>query len=314
MTCYDIIPDIHGQSAKLRDALTRLGWRRGPAGWHNTDPRKQIVFLGDFIDRGPDNRGVLDIVRSLIDAGKARAVMGNHELNALHFHTSHPDTGTPLRPHSEKNIRQHKSFLEEFPPGDPNTRDALGWMLTLPLFLEEGGFRAVHACWDESTITRLRALTGNGVLSEEQLIRAAHGDEADEMFDLVERTAKGPEHRLPEGYVITDKDGTERKEVRLEWWNATARTWRDIAISVPHVNELPVEPLPRSVKARTYPAQARPVFFGHYWLTGTPRLQAPNALCLDYSAGRDGPLVSYSHAAGASRLSTEHITVHELAK
>ena len=168
MIPFDIIPDIHGQSAKLDAALAGLGWKRSALGWIHPDPDRQIVFLGDFIDRGPDNRAVLKTVRDLVDAGKAKAIMGNHELNALHFHTMHPDDGQPLRAHSPKNIRQHRTFLDQFPPGDPQTRDVLDWMRSLPLFLEEDGFRAVHACWIDASLDRLKTLTGDGVLTEEQ--------------------------------------------------------------------------------------------------------------------------------------------------
>ncbi len=156
-------------------------------------------------------------------------------------------------------------------------------MRSLPLFLEAKGFRAVHACWVDPTIDRVRALTDNGFLSEEQLIRAA--DPSEELFHLAEEITKGSEHKLPEGFAFRDKDGTHRDHVRLQWWNAGARTWRDIAISVPVPDDLPDVPLPGTLMAQTYPAHERPVFFGHYWLNGDPILQAPNALCLDYSAG-----------------------------
>jgi hypothetical protein len=310
MTTYDIIPDIHGQSAKLDAALAGLGWRRGSVGWSPPDPDRQIVFLGDFIDRGPDNRAVLKTVRDLVGAGKAKAIMGNHELNALQFHSLHPDDGQPLRAHTPKNIRQHQTFLDQFPPGDPQTRDVIGWMRSLPLFVEEDGFRAVHACWAESSIARIKALTEDGVLSEEQLIRAAGRNPADEMFILAEQITKGPEHRLPDGWSFTDKDGTMRDHLRLQWWNAAAQSWRDIAISVPSDQDLPDEALPETVSAQTYAATARPVFFGHYWLSGEPVLQAPNALCLDYSAGTEGPLVSYDLSDMTAPLSRDNILVH----
>ena len=58
MGITDIIPDIHGQAAKLRASLDTLGWRRGPAGWRHPSPGRRILFLGDFIDRGPDNTAV----------------------------------------------------------------------------------------------------------------------------------------------------------------------------------------------------------------------------------------------------------------
>ncbi|WP_372604220.1 metallophosphoesterase [Actibacterium sp.] len=310
MSTFDIIPDIHGQSAKLDAALAGLGWRPKGHGWTHPDPDRQIVFLGDFIDRGPDNRAVVRTVRRLIDSGRAQAIMGNHELNALHFHARHPDDGRPLRWHSEKNIRQHRTFLDQFPLGDPETHEVLDWMRGLPLFLETDGFRAVHASWSDDAIARLKDLTGDGVLSEDQLIRAAGRVTSDEIFELVEQITKGPESRLPEGVFFTDKDGTERHSVRLQWWNGSARTWREIAISVPHPQDLPDQPLPRAVVAQTYPADARPVFFGHYWLSGAPVLQAANALCLDYSAGRDGPLVSYQISDPATPLSMDNIRVH----
>lgn len=56
-----------------------------------------------------------------------------------------------------------------------------------------------------------------------------------------------------------------------------------------------------------YPASANPVFFGHYWMTGTPVLQTSSALCLDYSAGKDGPLIAYRWEAGHEELSLERV-------
>ncbi len=181
-------------------------------------------------------------------------------------------------------------------------------MRTLPLFIEEAGFRVVHACWRPGSVDRVRAITGDGVLSEEQLVEAA--DPQNEIFHLAEELTKGPEHKLPDGACFHDKDGTRRDAVRLQWWNSDARTWREIAISVPDPVALPDDPLPDSLQAQTYPKVERPVFFGHYWLTGAPRLQAPNALCLDYSAGKDGPLVTYELDVGDKVLTPERIRVH----
>mgnify|MGYP006166943737 CR=1 FL=1 len=73
MSITDIIPDIHGQAEKLRVALKNLGWRRNGTTWLHHEPDRQIVFLGDFIDRGPENGAVIRIVRELMDAGRAQA-------------------------------------------------------------------------------------------------------------------------------------------------------------------------------------------------------------------------------------------------
>ena len=303
---YDIIPDIHGQAGKLRAALRNLGYSERRGAWRHTAPNRHVIFLGDFIDRGPDNREVIRIVRGMIDAGTASAVMGNHELNAIHFHTR--GQNGPLRDHSKKNIEKHASFLNEFPHGSDATKEAIAWMRTLPIFLEFGGFRAVHACWNEAGIQELKALTRNGVMSEDQLIKAA--DKRHTLFELVETALKGPELQLPDGFFFVDKGGHERREVRRKWWDGGAVSWRDIAISVPNPEQLPDQKLPDDVLTSAYPCDATPVFFGHYWMTGRPRLQAENALCLDYSAGLDGPLVSYEANPERKVLSVDQLKIH----
>ena len=305
---YDIIPDIHGQAEKLKAALTNLGYRDRNGSWRHSDPNRRCVFLGDYIDRGPENGTVIDIVRRMVDAGTAHAIMGNHELNAIHFHTEDPATGQPVRPHSEKNRHQHEAFLREFPIGDVKTKDAIDWMAELPLFLEMDDFRAVHACWNEAKVSQLQKITANGVLSEEQVLLSA--DKESELFDLVETTTKGPELSLPIGYSIFDKEGTVRTDVRLKWWKSTASTWADIAMSVPDPGELPVTRPPTDLITHVYPTDAKPVFFGHYWLTGEPVVQASNAVCLDYSAGKEGPLVSCEVQGPILEIEASSIILH----
>jgi hypothetical protein len=308
MSCTDIIPDIHGQAEKLCLALQNLGWQRNGTTWLHPEPDRQIVFLGDFIDRGPENAAVIRIVRELMDAGRAQAIMGNHELNALHFHTADPETGEPLRLHDMGNCDQHESFLKEFPLGASHTKDLLDWMRGLPLFIETKGFRAVHAAWIQPAIDVLERHTAKGILSEDQLIRA--GRKGDPLYDLAEAVAKGPEVRLPHPHSFEDKGGKIRHHVRVKWWNGDAQNWRQVAMSVPDINQLPDAPLPDDLLTTIYPDGDKPVFFGHYWMSGEPELQSANALCLDYSAGTDGPLVTYAHVDGSPELSLESLIVH----
>lgn len=56
---YDVIPDIHGQSCKLTAALKKLGYVERNGAWRHSDPNQTCVFLGDYIDRGPDMQGLL---------------------------------------------------------------------------------------------------------------------------------------------------------------------------------------------------------------------------------------------------------------
>ena len=42
-----------------------------------------------------------------------------------------------------------------------------------------------------------------------------------------------------------------------------------------------------------YPSDERPVFFGHYWLSGELKPFSTNVACLDYSVAKDGHLCAY---------------------
>ena len=80
---YDLIGDIHGHASELVDLLAALGCSKHKGVYKHHERR--AIFLGDFIDRGPQIRETLEIVRPMIDAGFALSVMGNHELNALAY-------------------------------------------------------------------------------------------------------------------------------------------------------------------------------------------------------------------------------------
>jgi 3',5'-cyclic AMP phosphodiesterase CpdA len=77
---FDLIGDVHGCREELEALLDRLGYRPGPAWAHPAGRR--VVFLGDFVDRGPDSPGVLKLVLDMLDAGTALAVPGNHDVKA----------------------------------------------------------------------------------------------------------------------------------------------------------------------------------------------------------------------------------------
>src|SRR5271155_4426880 len=112
---YDLIGDIHGHADELEQLLEALDYQRAQGTYRH--PERKVIFLGDFIDRGPKIRQVLEIVRPMIEEGTALAVMGNHELNALAYHTEDPEVpGEYLRPHIEKNVEQHCKPIEQLKP------------------------------------------------------------------------------------------------------------------------------------------------------------------------------------------------------
>lgn len=110
---YDLIGDVHGHAEALEALLGKLGYRDTGGAYRHPDGRRAL-FVGDYVDRGPDNVGVLDTVRRMVDAGQAVALMGNHEYNALCYHTRRPDGQGHLRPQTAKNRQQHARTLEDF--------------------------------------------------------------------------------------------------------------------------------------------------------------------------------------------------------
>jgi hypothetical protein len=105
---YDLVGDIHGHADALHRLLRELDYAEVEGVFRH--PERQMIFVGDFIDRGPQQREVLRIARSMCDAGAARAVMGNHEFNAIGWAALDKD-GAFLRSHSAKNANQHSKFL-----------------------------------------------------------------------------------------------------------------------------------------------------------------------------------------------------------
>lgn len=116
----------------------------------------------------------------------------------------------------------------------------------------------------------------------------------------LEITCKGKEVELPDGYHFPDKDGHQRREIRTKWWkNPVGQSFQAMSV----VPDLGLDHLPFSgTDTGYYPPEERPVFFGHYWLQGSPQLLTPNACCLDYSVAKGGVLTAYRFA-GAEVLS-----------
>lgn len=289
-TMHDLIGDIHGHADALVRLLGMLGYSRRDGVYRH--PTRQAIFLGDFIDRGPAIGETLAIVRGMVDAGAARAVMGNHELNALAFHTADPTApGEHLRRHNDAHSRQHAETLRQLSKGD--LESALAWFRTLPLWLDLDGCRVVHACWDDAHAGRIADGVGDGPLDDDLVVAACHREGP--LYESVEVLLKGKEAVLPEGFSNTDKDGHVRTTARMRWFDDPAgHTIRSYAIEAIACDT----PLPRAVldAARPYPDGAKPVFIGHYWMQGErPSLLAANVACLDWSIAKGGFLCAYRH-------------------
>lgn len=286
---YDIIGDVHGHAAELKRLLISLGYQRHGDGFQCSD--RKVVFVGDFVDRGPAIGEVVEIARAMVDAGNALAVMGNHEYNAIAFQTPRPGKQDQwFRPHSEKNLKQHRATLDQLSPGE--LADAIDWFRTLPVAIEIGGIRVAHASWQAPNIDCINdALAGAGRFTSDFL---AMSEEAGSDLNIsIENVLKGPELRLPAGHWIVDKAGHRRATVRVKWFdNGAGRTYRQHHLGSDEVPDVKIAS-DDLADIYIYPPDAVPVFIGHYWLTGTPRPLAANVACTDYSVAKGGKLVAY---------------------
>jgi len=69
------IGDVHGCAEELRALIQKLPLSRDSL----------VVFLGDYIDRGPDSRGVVDTILELQQYCRTVCLLGNHELMLREF-------------------------------------------------------------------------------------------------------------------------------------------------------------------------------------------------------------------------------------
>jgi len=304
---YDIIGDIHGCADELVELLERLGYSQESSVFRH--PERKVIFCGDFIDRGPQICDVLNICRSMCQQQAALAVMGNHELNALAYHTPDPFLpGEFLRRHTEHNNRQIAQTLQQL--SALQLRESLDWFRTLPACLELPELRVVHACWDPADLALLqRAAAELGWMTDAYLHKAARS--GTDLFRSIERVMKGPEMRFPNGVSLTDREGLVRKRGRIRWFDDPAGySFSDYMFPSLPLPEFEGAAVPGDVQPCPYPRDARPLFFGHYWLRD--RKPAPirhNLACLDYSIARDGMLTAYRFHGSGSLVSEHFVTV-----
>ncbi|MEL6672079.1 MAG: metallophosphoesterase [Bacteroidota bacterium] len=285
MPQIDFIGDIHGHADRLESLLQRLGYVHKNGAYRH--PERSVLFVGDYIDRGPDNVRVVRLVREMADAGTAIALMGNHEYNAIQFNTLGPKGY--VRPHSIKNFIQHSETLRQYQGKQAEYNEAIAWFRTLPLYYETEDFRAVHATWDQEAIAALTIHTQAGAIPADAWQKAAQ--KGTPFYDAVDVSCKGIETNLPGGLSFRDKDGTERHRIRLKWWlNPQGRSFQEMSV----VEGLDLADHPyESAYARFYGTDEKPVFFGHYWMKGQPRLMSANVCCLDFSVAKGGVLTAY---------------------
>lgn len=122
-----VIPDTHGCSLTLKALLDKINVRKGDF----------IFFLGDFINKGIDSKGILDIIINLQESGyKIFPLRGNHEQDLIDTIEADDDI-----------LRFHKNWgIEELLDEEENLQAQYKeFLINLPYYYELEDYYLVHA-------------------------------------------------------------------------------------------------------------------------------------------------------------------------
>ena len=126
------IGDIHGCAAALKAELAAI----------RPCEQDTIVALGDYVDRGPDSRGVIDCLIALVDRCEVVPLLGNHELMMLQAMQDEETMSFWRTCGGAATIASYGGSLENLP------LEHLVFLRGLRLYHETEGFLFVHANYD----------------------------------------------------------------------------------------------------------------------------------------------------------------------
>jgi bis(5'-nucleosyl)-tetraphosphatase (symmetrical) len=236
---------------ELEELLDRLVARFGPDGF-------ELWLVGDLVNRGPASLAVLERVRPLVDAGRARLVLGNHELALL-------AVGLGLR-----RLEPRDSFDDVLE--SPAALDWLDWLRARPL-VETGRlggrpFAMVHAAVPPGTGLRELAALARKL---EARLGAPGRDEA--------RALLGAKRGDPDRDALGLLTRCRSLDARGHWDDAEP--------------ERPEDAWHRRWSAAR-PDYA--VVYGHWAMQGlhvAPLLRGLDTGCVHHGRGRDGHLTAW---------------------
>ena len=303
---YDIIGDVHGYADQLKKLLQKLGYRLINGCY--THPNRKAIFVGDLINRGPKIRETILLVRKMVEAGSAYAILGNHEMYAILYYLR-DNEGKFYKKRIPKYQLQINQTLAEFANNMDEFKSHLKWFRTLPLFLDFGDIRVVHACWDNENISQLQEVLTEPKISK-TILREVALNETSFSRSFWE-TIKGIDFQVPRNLLVFDDDGRPHRSFRMKWWeNPEGKTFKDVSIESRF--ELPPYTIPpeivkfRNPYLKSYPI----VFFGHYSLVDGHGILGDNVCCVDSGVSRSGKLLAYRWDGEPELIESNFVSVN----
>lgn len=126
------ISDIHGCAKTFKALLDRISF----------SPEDELYLLGDYVDRGPDSKGVIDHIWHLQETGHTvRCLRGNHEQMFLHVIDARAELS------GVKETLGYAETLASFGTSnvDGIPKSYIKWMKNLDYYLEVDQYILVHA-------------------------------------------------------------------------------------------------------------------------------------------------------------------------
>lgn len=302
-TGYDIIGDVHGYIDELEILLDTLGYQCINSVWQHAS--RKAVFTGDFICRGSNSKAVLSIIRNMVARGFAHAILGNHELNAILYFTKSKEK--PLHEPSKSNKQLLLRFAAEYGRQPEMLDQEMQWLRTLPLFLDFGSFRVVHAYWNAAHIEVLGQLHEDGKIRKSRLkeIAAKKGIFA----QAINETTRGIEFLLPHDLMLKDSNNISRNSFRIKWWlPMNGRSFQEMCFgnrfALPHytIPDQIIKPY------EIYGPEEPIVFIGHYCM-GNQLIQTGNICCVDACIAAEGHLGAYRYDGEAQLMQEKLVLV-----
>jgi hypothetical protein len=282
---YDIIGDVHGHAQLLKKLLLTLGYKKTESGYAH--PERKAIFVGDFVNRGPQIKKTIRVIRSMVESGNALAILGNHELYLIIDH---------LRSRKPLSLRKDISVIKtvnEFSEEPEEWNDHIKWLRSLPLFLELDGLRIVHACWSDEAVEFIKQTLPPGKIKKD-VFRKLRKEPDSPLSKNIWLLTKGILFNMPGDLKIISNKGISPRNFRIKWWEVPLdKTFGQLSFEAKY--QLPEYTIPPQImpKSLPYGENNPPLFFGHYCRKDGPHIISHNLCCIDACIAGSKTLLAY---------------------
>ncbi|WP_235926602.1 metallophosphoesterase family protein [Actinokineospora pegani] len=197
-----VVGDVHGHRAELVAALHTRGLVDPDGHW--TGGPRHLWFLGDFVDRGPDGIGVIELVMALAAqaaeaGGQVQTLLGNHEILLLGMHKfGDEEVPSDFGPRSFARSWEMNGGLRS--DQDALTDDHVAWLTSRPVVALVGDDLLMHSDTTEYLFWGEDIETVNTTVSD-----ILHSDDIVEWWELWRRMTTRYAFRGPAGEAAVDE-------------------------------------------------------------------------------------------------------------